>query len=51
MGKIWKQGKIIVLGDTCELKGCGAKAKHIGSLPESGIIDMCSDCYNKFYRS
>jgi len=35
----------------CEIKDCGKPAKHIGSLPEAGIIDMCVDCYHKLYRS
>jgi hypothetical protein len=39
-----------LLGDTCEIKNCGKKASRIGSLPESGIIDMCADCYEKVYK-
>lgn len=33
----------------CEIKGCDRPAKNIGSLPESGIIDMCGDCYRDLY--
>lgn len=40
-----------MFGNTCEVKGCGKVAKYIGSLPESGIIDMCGDCYKDIYRS
>ena len=35
----------------CEIKGCDKKASRIGSLPESGIIDMCSDCYERLYKN
>jgi hypothetical protein len=34
----------------CEIKDCGQKSSRIGSLPESGIIDMCADCYEKLYK-
>lgn len=40
-----------MLSDKCEIKDCGNPAKYIGSLPETGIIDMCQDCYHKRYRS
>lgn len=36
--------------DTCEIKGCSNKAAYVGSLPESGIINMCKDCYNRLYK-
>lgn len=39
-----------MLGDICEIKGCDKKASRVGSLPESGIIDMCADCYHKRYK-
>lgn len=39
-----------MLNDICEIKNCGKKASRIGSLLESGIIDMCSDCYEKLYK-
>ncbi len=39
-----------MLGDVCEIKGCNQKASRVGSLPESGIIDMCTDCYQKLYK-
>lgn len=34
----------------CQVNKCGKKASRIGSLPESGIIDMCADCYQKLYK-
>ena len=37
--------------DVCQVQGCNNEAKFIGSLPESGIINMCSDCYNRRYKS
>ena len=40
-----------MLGDICEIQNCGKPAKHIGTLPESGIIDMCADCYNRLYKA
>lgn len=40
-----------MLSGKCEVKECNKPASHIGSLPESGIIDMCSNCYNKLYKS
>lgn len=40
-----------MLEDLCQIKGCSNPAKFIGSLPESGIINMCADCYNKRYKS
>ena len=40
-----------MFGNTCEVKGCDKPAKYIGSFPESGIIDMCGDCYRDLYRS
>ena len=39
-----------MLSDKCEIKDCNGKASRIGSLPESGIIDMCADCYEKLYK-
>jgi hypothetical protein len=39
-----------MLDGKCEVDGCVKKADHIGSLPETGIIDMCSDCWNKRYK-
>jgi hypothetical protein len=39
-----------MLGDICEIKDCGKKASRVGSLPESGIIDMCADCYQQLYK-
>lgn len=39
-----------MLSDKCEIKDCNGKASRIGSLPESGIIDMCTDCYEKLYK-
>lgn len=39
-----------MLNDLCEVKGCSGKASRIGSFPESGIIDMCADCYQKLYK-
>jgi len=35
----------------CEIKNCSKPAKHIGSMPEYGVIDMCADCYNELYKS
>ena len=40
-----------MLNDICEVDNCGKPAKYVGSFPETGIIDMCSDCYNKRYKS
>lgn len=37
--------------DKCQIKNCNNVAKYIGSLPESGIINMCGDCYHRLYRS
>jgi hypothetical protein len=39
-----------MLGDFCEINGCDKKASRVGSLPESGIIDMCADCYQERYK-
>lgn len=39
-----------MLGDLCEIRGCNKKASRVGSLEETGIIDMCSDCYEKLYK-
>lgn len=36
--------------DLCEVKDCSNKSSRIGSLPESGIIEMCADCYQKLYK-
>jgi hypothetical protein len=40
-----------MLSDKCEVNNCGKPAKYIGSLPHTGIIDMCVDCYHAVYRS
>ena len=40
-----------MFNNICEIKNCEKPAKRIGSLPESGIIDMCADCYEKLYKS
>jgi hypothetical protein len=40
-----------MFNDKCEVDNCGKPAKHIGSLPHTGIIDMCADCYNRLYKS
>lgn len=40
-----------MLGEFCEVKDCNNKSSRIGTLPETGIIDMCGDCYEKLYRS
>lgn len=37
--------------DKCDIKGCGKQATHIGSLPETGIIDLCGDCHYAIYKS
>jgi hypothetical protein len=39
-----------MFNDICEIAGCSQKATHIGA-PQSGIIDLCTDCYNKLYKS
>jgi hypothetical protein len=39
-----------MLTDLCEIEGCGKKASRIGSLPHTGIIDMCADCYQERYK-
>jgi len=39
-----------MFSDQCQVNGCDKKATRIGSLPESGIIDMCTDCYEKIYK-
>ena len=35
----------------CHIKACDKDATHIGSLPDTGIIDLCGDCYYKLYKS
>lgn len=40
-----------MFNEICEVNGCNKKAERIGSLPESGIIDMCADCYQRLYKS
>ena len=37
--------------DKCQIKDCNGKATHIGSTPESGIIDLCTNCYVRLYKS
>jgi hypothetical protein len=39
-----------MLDGICEVKDCKKKATRIGTFPESGIIDMCPDCYQKLYK-
>lgn len=39
-----------MFSDTCEIKDCGKPAKNIASLPHTGIIDMCGDCYRELYE-
>ena len=40
-----------MFNDICEKKDCNKKATRIASKPEGGIIDVCSDCWNKEYKS
>ena len=38
--------------DKCEwAKGCKGKPTRIAAKPEGGIIDICDDCWHKYYRS
>ena len=50
MDKRQRGQKLNMLSGKCEIKNCDKDASHIGSFPESGIIDMCSDCYNRLYK-
>jgi len=37
--------------DKCSLLDCNNDATKLTSKPEGGIIEVCTDCWNKIYRS
>ena len=40
-----------MLNDICEWNNCGKKANRIAAKLEGGIIDICNECWHKYYRS
>jgi len=37
--------------DKCQVPGCDKNASRLAAKKEGGIIDVCSDCYYKIYKS